>query len=110
MYGPVKNPELSNGFLNPHIKPLQPPHPPIGVAGLSKGSDTLKLAGERGYIPMSLNLNPAYVTSHWDSVLAGAAKTGRKPSRQDWRLVREDGVTANDEEPWKRSTGDMIGR
>ena len=69
------------GFLKPHIKPLQKPFPPIGVAGLSKGSDTLKLAGERGYIPMSLNLNPAYVGSHWESVEAGAAKTGRKPNR-----------------------------
>ena len=55
-YWTVKNPELMYGFLKPHIKPLQTPHPPIGVAGLSKGSDTLKLAGERGYIPMSLNL------------------------------------------------------
>src|SRR4029434_2904819 len=36
--------------LRPHIKPLQRPHPPIGVAGVSKGSDTLKLAGERGYL------------------------------------------------------------
>ena len=45
------------------------------MAGLSKGSDTLKLAGERGYIPMSLNLNPAYVGSHWASVEAGAAKS-----------------------------------
>ena len=49
--------------LRPHLKPLQTPHPPIGVAGLSKNSETLKLAGERGYIPMSLNLNPAYVGS-----------------------------------------------
>src|ERR1700716_3535575 len=96
--------------LKPHIYPFQKPHPPIGVAGLSKGSDTLKLAGERGYIPMSLNLNPAYVTSHWDSVLAGAAKPGRKPSRQDWRLVREVFVADTDEEAWKLSTGDMMGR
>ena len=33
------------GTLKPHIVPLQKPHPPIGVAGVSKGSDTLKLAG-----------------------------------------------------------------
>ena len=46
------------GFLKPHIKPLQKPHPPIGVAGLSKNSDTLKLAGEHGFLPLSLNLNP----------------------------------------------------
>src|SRR5712672_2325702 len=81
-----------------------------GVAGLSKGSDTLKLAGERGFIPMSLNLNPAYVSSHWDSVLAGAARTGRTPSRQDWRLVREVFIADTDEEAWKLSTGDMMGR
>ena len=46
------------GFLRPHLKPLQQPHPPIGVAGLSSGSDTLKLAGEHGFIPMSLNPEP----------------------------------------------------
>ena len=58
--------------LRPHIKPLQQPHPPIGVAGLSQGSDTLKLAGERGFWPLSLNLNPTYVGSHWAAVEQGA--------------------------------------
>jgi alkanesulfonate monooxygenase SsuD/methylene tetrahydromethanopterin reductase-like flavin-dependent oxidoreductase (luciferase family) len=65
--------------LKPHIVPLQKPHPPIGVAGVSKGSDTLKLAGERGFWPMSLNLNPAYVASHWESVEIGATRSGRTP-------------------------------
>ena len=76
----VTKPDTMFDFLKPHLKPKQSPHPPIGVAGLTKGSDTLKLAGERGYIPMSLNLNPAYVGSHWESVEIGAAKTGRKPT------------------------------
>src|SRR5689334_18948579 len=62
--------------LKPHILPFQKPHPPIGVAGVSKGSDTLKLAGERGFIPMSLNLNPTYVGSHWESVEEGARRSG----------------------------------
>jgi alkanesulfonate monooxygenase SsuD/methylene tetrahydromethanopterin reductase-like flavin-dependent oxidoreductase (luciferase family) len=106
----VTKPDTMFDFLKPHLKPLQAPHPPIGVAGLSKNSDTLKLAGERGFIPMSLNLNPAYVSSHWDSVEAGAAKTGRKPSRKDWRLVREVFVADTDEEAWKLSAGDMMGR
>src|SRR5262249_38502298 len=66
-------------FLIPHIKPKQAPHPPIAVAGLSKNSDTLKLAGERGFIPMSLNLNPAYVGSHWESVEAARRKPGASP-------------------------------
>jgi len=98
------------GFLKPHIKPLQQPHPPIGVAGLSKNSDTLKLAGERGFLPMSLNLNPAYVASHWESVEIGAKRTGRTPHRKDWRLVREVFVAETDEEAWRLSVGSMMGR
>jgi alkanesulfonate monooxygenase SsuD/methylene tetrahydromethanopterin reductase-like flavin-dependent oxidoreductase (luciferase family) len=109
-YWTVTKPDVMFDFLKPHIKPVQAPHPPIAVAGLSKGSDTLKLAGERGFIPMSLNLNPAYVSSHWESVEIGAAKTGRKPNRKDWRMVREVFVADTDEEAWKLSVGDMMGR
>ena len=109
-YWKVDKPDTMFGFLKPHIKPLQAPHPPIGVAGLSKNSDTLKLAGERGYLPMSLNLNPAYVKSHWDSVEAGARKSGRTPWRGDWRLVREIFVAETDEEAWRLSVGSHMGR
>lgn len=106
----VSRPDTMFGFLKPHLKPLQKPHPPIGVAGLSKNSDTLKLAGERGFIPMSLNLNPAYVASHWDAVEIGAARTGRTPNRADWRLVREIFVAETDAEAWRLSVGGMMGR
>ena len=109
-YWTVKNPEVMYGFLKPHIKPVQAPHPPIGVAGLSKGSDTLKLAGERGYIPMSLNLNPAYVGSHWSSVVAGADKAGRTADRAEWRMVREVFVADTDAEAAKLSVGRHMGR
>ncbi len=37
----TKAPEMF-GLLRPHLRPLQQLHPPIGVAGLSKGSDTLR--------------------------------------------------------------------
>ena len=97
-------------LLEPHIKPFQTPHPPIGVAGLSKNSDTLKIAGERGFIPMSLNLNPAYVKSHWDAVEEGARRGGRTPSRKEWRLVREVFVARTDEEAWEKSVNGMMGR
>jgi alkanesulfonate monooxygenase SsuD/methylene tetrahydromethanopterin reductase-like flavin-dependent oxidoreductase (luciferase family) len=98
------------GLLGHHIKPLQQPHPPIGVAGLSAPSPTLAMAGEHGWIPMSLNLNPGYVKSHWESVEAGAAKAGRTVSRRDWRMVREVFVADTDEEAWRWSVGDMMGR
>src|SRR5438552_4373849 len=40
------------GTLRHHITPLHQPHPPIGVAPVSMSSDTLKLAGRRGFLPM----------------------------------------------------------
>ncbi len=106
----VTRPPAMLDLLRPHIKPLQQPHPPIAVAGLSKGSDTLKLAGERGFIPMSLNLSTAYIASHWASVEAGAQKTGRTPDRSQWRIVREVFVADTDEEAWRLSVGGMMGR
>jgi alkanesulfonate monooxygenase SsuD/methylene tetrahydromethanopterin reductase-like flavin-dependent oxidoreductase (luciferase family) len=106
----VSKPETMFGFLKPHLRPLQHPHPPIGVAGLSKNSDTLKLAGERGYLPLSLNFNPGYVASHWQAVEEGAARTGRTPSRADWRMVREVFVADTDEEAYRLSVGGMMGR
>jgi alkanesulfonate monooxygenase SsuD/methylene tetrahydromethanopterin reductase-like flavin-dependent oxidoreductase (luciferase family) len=106
----VRQIEPMFGFLRNHIKPLQKPHPPIGVAGLSKNSDTLKMAGEKGFLPMSLNLNPAYVGSHWDAVEEGARKSGRSPSRRDWRMVREVFVADTDAEAMRLSVGGMMGR
>ena len=106
----VAKPEEMFGFLRPHLKPLQKPHPPIGVAGLSANSDTLKMAGEHGFLPLSLNLNPAYVGTHWAAVEEGAARSGRKPNRNDWRMVREVFVAETDEEAWRLSVGGMMGR
>src|SRR5271156_6257348 len=96
--------------LIPHIAPFQKPYPPIGVAGVSKGSETLKLAGEHGFLPMSLNLNPSYVASHWESVEEGARRSGRSPRRADWRLVREIFVAETDEAAWRLSVGAQMGR
>src|ERR1700722_18276202 len=96
--------------LRAHIKPFQKPYPPIGVAGVSKGSETLKLAGEHGFLPMSLNLNPTYVASHWESVEEGARRSGRTPRRSDWRLVREIFIADTDEAAWRLSVGAQMGR
>ncbi|MGK0168610.1 MAG: alkanesulfonate monooxygenase SsuD [Gammaproteobacteria bacterium] len=109
-YWKVSKPDTMFDTLRPHLKPFQDPHPPIGVAGLSKNSDTLKLAGEKGYIPMSLNLNPAYVASHWDAVEEGAARGGRVADRNQWRMVREIFVAETDEEAMRLSAGSMMGR
>ncbi|MDA1188851.1 MAG: LLM class flavin-dependent oxidoreductase [Chloroflexi bacterium] len=73
-----------------HTTPYQKPHPPIGVAGVSRKSDTLVLAGERGWIPMSINIvPPSVVKTHWDQVEMGAKKVGKTPDRSIWRVARE---------------------
>jgi alkanesulfonate monooxygenase SsuD/methylene tetrahydromethanopterin reductase-like flavin-dependent oxidoreductase (luciferase family) len=106
----VQKPGEMYDILEPHIVPFQKPHPPIGVAGLSKNSDTLKMAGEHGFLPLSLNLNPGYVKSHWEAVEEGAKRSGRTPRRADWRLVREVFVAETDEQAWKLSVDNMMGR
>ncbi len=84
---PEPVPSDGGGF---HLKPYQKPHPPIAVAGVSGSSETLKMAGERGWIPMSINLVPtSLLKTHWDAVEEGARRSGRKPQRPMWRIARE---------------------
>jgi len=109
-YWKVNVPKPMLGTLRHHLKPFQKPHPPIGIAGFSPNSDTLKLAGERGFIPLSLNLSPTYVATHWDAVVEGAKRTGRTPDRREWRIVREIFVADTDDEAYKGCVRGAMGR
>jgi len=106
----VRPPGTDFDFLRLHLRPFQEPHPPIGIAGLSPRSPTLELAGERGYLPLSISLNPRHTASHWDSVEAGARRSGRTPDRNEWRLVREVYVAPTDEEAKRRAREGAMGR
>jgi len=109
-YWSMGEPASDFDFLGYHIRPFQRPHPPIGVAGLSAGSETLKLAGERGFMPLSISLNPAHTASHWVSVEEGAARSGRTPDRGEWRLTRDVYVAETDELARKRAREGALGR
>ncbi|MGF9713445.1 LLM class flavin-dependent oxidoreductase [Paenibacillus naphthalenovorans] len=104
------NTHIGGNLLKFHMYPYQKPHMPIGITGLSPSSPTLKLCGERGYIPMSLGFKNEYIASHWDSVVEGAARTGRTPNREEWRITREVFVARTDEEALEWSLGGMMGR
>jgi alkanesulfonate monooxygenase SsuD/methylene tetrahydromethanopterin reductase-like flavin-dependent oxidoreductase (luciferase family) len=83
-------PDRTDWGMGVHLAPYQDPYPPIAVAGLSANSETLVLAGERGWIPMSINVVPIpTLLSHWSAVQQGATKTGRTPNRGDWRIARD---------------------
>lgn len=99
-----------NDLLQHHIFPYQKPYPRIGITGLSPGSETLKLAGEKGFIPMSLGANNDYIASHWNAVLEGAQRSGRTPDRKDWHITRDVFVAKTDEEALRWSLGSMMGR
>ena len=76
--------------MRAHVQPYQKPHPPIGVAGVSPNSPTLRMAGQFGWIPMSINLAPPnQIKTHWDSIAEGAEHAGKKPDRSLWRVARE---------------------
>lgn len=109
-YWNVNRSDTMFNSLKFHLSPYQKPHPPIGIAGLSPNSDTLELAGERGFMPMSLNLSKAYLRDHWASVVRGAERVGRVPQRKDWRVVREVYIAETDKEARRLALNGMIGR
>lgn len=91
-YWRVRNPDdpASPQNYGWHYWPYTPHEGRIAVAGgFSWKSSMLRLAGERGFIPMSLNFNPEHLSGHWESVAEGAAATGRAPDRRTWRHVRD---------------------
>jgi alkanesulfonate monooxygenase SsuD/methylene tetrahydromethanopterin reductase-like flavin-dependent oxidoreductase (luciferase family) len=84
---PDMDPVRERGF---YMKPYQKPHPPIGVAATSLGSAAIRMAGERGWIPMSSSLlAPVHLRDHWPLVEAGAASAGRAADRRQWRIGRD---------------------
>ena len=98
--------------LGYHLAPYQKPHPPLAIAGLTPGSANHKLAGEKGYIPVSLSIDPdASVTAkHWDAVVEGAQRSGRTPERKAWRIIRDVYVAPTDDEARDLATGGIMGR
>jgi alkanesulfonate monooxygenase SsuD/methylene tetrahydromethanopterin reductase-like flavin-dependent oxidoreductase (luciferase family) len=98
--------------LGHHLKPYQLPHPPIAIAALTAGSENHKLAGENGWIPVSLGIDPdASVTAqHWDAVVEGAARTGRSPDRGEWRIIRDVYVAPSDDEARELAINGIMGR
>jgi alkanesulfonate monooxygenase SsuD/methylene tetrahydromethanopterin reductase-like flavin-dependent oxidoreductase (luciferase family) len=84
---PAFDPEKARGY---YMKPYQRPHPPIAVAASTPDSTSMRMAGERGFIPMSSSLlSRTYLANHWRLVEEGAARGGRSASRAQWRIARD---------------------
>jgi alkanesulfonate monooxygenase SsuD/methylene tetrahydromethanopterin reductase-like flavin-dependent oxidoreductase (luciferase family) len=80
-------PDISKGVI---LRPYQKPHPPIAMSVMKGQSLAARMAGQRGYMPISTNLVPvSTLAQHWQVYCAGAAEAGRPtPSRSLWRIGR----------------------
>jgi len=82
-----------------HMKPWTKPHPPIGVAGFSRSSTTLRWAGEHGWIPMSIHfVNITDLQGHWRAYEEEATANAQTPRRSEWRIARDVYVADTDEQ------------
>ena len=109
-YWTVTKPDTMFDFLKPHIKPLQAPHPPIGVAGLSEELRHAEACRRARLYPNEPQPQSGLCRQ---PLGIGGGRRGQNRTQaepQDWRLVREVFVADTDEEAWKLSAGDMMGR
>ena len=105
---PEPQPEIG---LRLHLRPYQRPHPPIAVAGIGPKSDMLTLAGERGWIPMSINIVTApTLRAHWETYAASAERAGRAPDRAIWRIARDVYVGETPEQARRDVLEGVVGR
>lgn len=80
-------------------RPLQQPHPPIALSILTPSSNSAKVAGERGFIPVSGNFfHRRYLRGHWEKYVEGCEAAGRRPDPGIWRVSRSVLVTETDAE------------
>jgi alkanesulfonate monooxygenase SsuD/methylene tetrahydromethanopterin reductase-like flavin-dependent oxidoreductase (luciferase family) len=106
----VPTPDLEIG-KHVYLRPYQQPHPPIAVAGSTEHSGTLKIAGRRGWIPMSSSLPPTRILqTHWEAIEQGAREAGRPADRSTWRISRDVHVAETTEQARREALEGSIGR
>jgi alkanesulfonate monooxygenase SsuD/methylene tetrahydromethanopterin reductase-like flavin-dependent oxidoreductase (luciferase family) len=89
-------PEFKVGYVP---RPYQQPHPPIALSLITPNSSSAKLAGERGWIPVSGNFfHRRYLRGHWERYAEGCEAAGRAPDPSIWRVSRSVLVTESDGE------------
>src|SRR5215831_17407320 len=82
---PVFDPVKDRGY---YMKPYQRPHPPIAVAASTPTSGSMRMAGARGFIPMSSSLlSRTYLGGHWRLVEDGAVGPTSAAARERARVV-----------------------
>ncbi len=100
--------ETGIGFIP---KPLQKPHPPIAVPGMSRNSPSMKTAARRGHQPFGHCLIPGNVMADtWNTYEAAALEAGRQPKRSDWKVARSIFLADTTKEAVRRARTNSLGQ
>ncbi|TFC75863.1 LLM class flavin-dependent oxidoreductase [Cryobacterium sp. TMS1-20-1] len=82
----------------------------IGVTGLSANSPSIKFAGERGYLPISVYSGDKFVRQHWNTYEEAAVTAGRTPDRASHHVVRDVFIADTDKEARRLAVEGGMGR
>jgi len=99
--------ETGIGFIP---KPLQQPHPPIAIPGMSRNSPSMKTAARRGHQPFAHCLIPGNVVADiWQTYEAAALEAGRQPKRSDFKVSRSIFLADTTKEAVRRTRANSLG-
>ena len=100
--------ETGVGFIH---RPLQAPHPPIAIPGMSRNSSSMSMAGQRGYRPFSHCLVPSnVVANHWITYENGARQVGRQADPADWKVARAIFLADTTQEAQQQARHNSLGK
>jgi alkanesulfonate monooxygenase SsuD/methylene tetrahydromethanopterin reductase-like flavin-dependent oxidoreductase (luciferase family) len=81
----------------------------IAVTGLSQNSPSHKLAGERGYTPISFYGGSALLQSQWETYAAACESVGNKPVSANFKVARDVFIAKTDEEAKEKAKNGALG-
>jgi alkanesulfonate monooxygenase SsuD/methylene tetrahydromethanopterin reductase-like flavin-dependent oxidoreductase (luciferase family) len=100
--------ETGIGYIH---KPLQQPHPPIAVPGMSRNSPSMRTAGQRGYLPFGHCLIAGSVLADiWNTYEKAALEAQRQPRRADWKVSRSIFLADSTPEARRRARNNSLGQ
>ena len=100
--------ETGLGFIH---KPLQQPHPPIAMPGMSRDSYSMKYAGRRGYQPFAHCLITSNILADvWQTYEQAALEAGRRPDRADFKIARAIFLADSTEEAPRLARTNTLGQ
>ncbi|MUL79033.1 LLM class flavin-dependent oxidoreductase [Mycolicibacterium sp. CBMA 226] len=106
----VDMPAYDAAIAGPHLAPKQGPRPTVLMTGMSQGSKTLSEAGRRGYSPVSQQVRPDILLTHWETYADAAKSAGHTPDRSEWRIVHDFFVADTDDEARKLAVSSGLAR